>query len=174
MNLKKFLRKERIIWHKHFAPSLIAGVAVAIIALIFKFTAANIVLFASVGASAAILSNIRSHHLTKLHTIIASYVVAIIISLILYFINLKINLPLALNLFLAVFLTSILIFLVNSFHPPAISASASFILFERGLKDLFYLFIAMLVLFIIIRFLTYTLSQHLSVKEFWKEFKREF
>lgn len=174
MNFAKLLRRERLLWHKHFVPSLIAGIAVAIIALIFEFTVSNIVLFASVGASAAILANVHSHHLTKLHTAIVSYVIAIVISLALYFINLRIALPLALNLFLAVFLTSIIIFLVNSFHPPAISASASFFLFERSLMDLLYLFIAILFLFIIIRFLTYILSQHLSVKEFWKEFKREF
>ncbi|KYK26765.1 hypothetical protein AYK26_04800 [Euryarchaeota archaeon SM23-78] len=174
MDVKKFLRKERLIWHKHFVPSLIAGIGVAIIALIFEFSVANIVLFASVGASAAILANIKSHHLTKLHTAIVSYVVAILISFLLYFINLQVRLPLALNLFFAVFLTSILIFLANSFHPPAISASASFFLFERSLLDLFYLFIAILILFIIIRFLTYTISQHLPIKEFWKEFKREF
>ena len=173
MTLKKFLRKERQIWHKHFVPSVIAGVAVAVIALIFEFTVSNIVLFASVGASAAILANVRSHHLSKLHTTIISYVIAIVISLILYFINLEFPLHLALNLFLAVFLTSIIIFLTNSFHPPAISASASFFLFERSLIDLFYLFITILIIFIIVRFLTYTISQHLSIKQFWVEFKKE-
>lgn len=174
MNFNKFLKKEKQIWHKHFGPSLIAGIAVAVIALIFEFTAANIVLFASVGASAAILANVHSHHLTKLRTTIVAYIIAIIISLILYFLNLYLGLSLALNLFLAVFMTSILIFLANSFHPPAISASASFFLFHRGLNDLFYLFIAVIIIFIVIRFLTYTVSQHLSVKNFWKEFAREF
>jgi len=174
MSFKTFLRRERQLWHKHFVPSLIAGVGVAVITLIFEFTVANIVLFASVGASAAILANIRSHHLTKLHTAIVSYVIAILISFLLYFVNLQVRLPLALNLFFAVFLTSILIFLANSFHPPAISAGASFFLFERSLIDLFYLFLAIIILFIIIRFLTYIISQHLPVREFWKEFKREF
>ena len=173
MNFARLLRRERLLWHKHFIPSLIAGIAVAIIALIFEFTAANIVLFASVGASAAILANIRSHHLTKLRTTIIAYIIAIIISLLLYFLNLHFSISLALNLFFAVFLTSMLIFLADSFHPPAISASASFFLFGRGLSDLFYLFIAILVLFIIIRFLTYTISQNLSVKKFWQEFTKE-
>ncbi len=174
MSFSTFLRKERILWHKHFVPSLIAGVAIAVIALIFEFTVSNIVLFASAGASAAILANIHSHHLTKLHTIIISYIVAIIVSLLLYFLNLILSLPLALNLFLVVFLIAIIVFLVNSFHPPAISAGVSFFLFERNLLDLLYLFIAILVLFIIIRFLTYTTSQHLFIKDFWKEFKKEF
>lgn len=174
MNLKGFIKKEKILWHRHFAPSLIAGIGVAVIALIFEFTVSNIVLFASVGASAAILANFRSHHLTKLHTTITSYVVAIIVSLVLFLFNKIIGLPLVINLFLAVFMTAILVFLVNSFHPPAISAGVSFFLFERSLWDLLYLFLAIIILFIIIRFLTYTISQHLSIREFWKEFKREF
>ncbi len=174
MSFKTFIRRERMLWHKHFGPSLIAGLGVALIALVFEFTVSNIVLFASVGASAAILANIHSHYLTKLHTAIVSYAIAIIISLLLYLLNKYIALPLALNLFFAVFFTSIIIFLLNSFHPPAISASASFFLFERSLADLAYLFMAILLLFIIIRFLTYTLSQHLSVREFLSEFKKEF
>lgn len=174
MTLNEFLKRERALWHNHFVPSLIAGVGVAIVALVFEFTVSNIVLFASVGASAAILANVHSHHLTKLHTTIISYAVAIIISLLLYFINTLISLPLALNLFLVVFLVGIVVFLFNSFHPPAISAGVSFFLFERCLLDLLYLFLAIIVLFTIIRFLTYIISQHLAVREFWKEFKKEF
>ena len=174
MSLSTFLRRERQLWHNHFIPSLIAGIGVAVVALLFEFTVSNIVLFASVGASATILANFHSHHLTKLHTTIVSYIIAIIVSLLLYFLNTLIELPLAINLFFVVFLIAIIVFLVNSFHPPAISAGVSFFLFERTLADLFYLFIAILVLFVLIRFLTYTVSQHLSIREFWKEFKKEF
>ncbi|MBU1198761.1 MAG: HPP family protein [Nanoarchaeota archaeon] len=173
MSFKTFLRKKRKLWHKHFVPSLIAGICVAVVTFLFEFTAANIVLFASVGASAAILANFNSHHLTKLHTTITSYVIAIIISLILYGLNLFLNMPLYLNLFFVVFLIGLVIYLADSFHPPAISAGVSFFLFERNLSDLIYLFIAIVVLFILIRFFTYTISQRLPVKDFFVEFKRE-
>ena len=56
MSLQRFINKERLIWHKRFIPSLIAGIAVGIITFFFEMTASNIVMFASLGASAAIIT----------------------------------------------------------------------------------------------------------------------
>lgn len=169
-----FIRRERQLWHKHFIPSFIAGILVAIVSFAFEITVSSIVLFASVGASAIILTNTRSHHLTSLRTAIVAYVIAIVISSLVYITNSVFPLHISVNLFLIVFLVSILLFLSNAFHPPAITASLSFILLQRPLVDLFYLFVAVIVLLILARLATYTFSQHLSLKEFAKELRKSF
>ncbi|MBD3259087.1 hypothetical protein GF371_00485 [Candidatus Woesearchaeota archaeon] len=174
MNIHQWLKKERRLWHKHFVPSLIAGVAVAILTLLFEFNAFNVVLFASVGASAVILANLRSHHLTKLRTAIIAYVIAIIVSTGVFLLNLLHNFDPAFNLFFVIFGIAILLYLLDSFHPPAITAGASFILLERPVIELGYLLIAIIVLLVLVRFAAYIFSQHLPLREFYEEFVREF
>jgi len=174
MNLDQIIQKERILWHRHFIPSLLAGVLVGLISFIYEATVSNIILFASIGASAVILTNSRSHHLTKLHTTIVAYFVTILISSAVYFFNVFIPLHISINIFLLIFLVGLALFLVNAFHPPAITASLSFILLERPLIDLLYLFSAVIILFVLLRLLTYIFSQNLSVKNFIREFTRSF
>jgi len=174
MNLKRLLKRERLLWHRHFIPSVLAGLAVALVSLIYQITVSNIVLFASVGASAAILTNTRSHHLTKLRTTILAYMVSIIISSMVYALNFFLPLHISVNIFLLVFLVGLFLFLLNVFHPPAITASLSFILLERPVFELIYLFFAIIILLIIVRLLTYTISQRLSLREFLKEFRKSF
>ena len=82
--------------------------------------------------------------------------------------------PLSVNLFILVFVVGISLYLVNAVHPPAISASLAFILSEQTILQLLYLFITIIALFILIRLITYTLSQHLTLKKFLHEFKRKF
>ena len=172
MNFDKIIKREKILWHNHFIPSLLAGLLVGLITFLYQATISNILLFSSVGASALILTNSKSHHLTKLRTTIISYFITIIISLGVYYLNKLIVVPLYLNIFLLVFLIGIVMFLANSFHPPAVAAGIAFIVLDRGVIELLYLFFYIIVLLILIRFLVYTLSQHLSVKEFRKEFGR--
>ncbi|MFH1290448.1 MAG: HPP family protein [Nanoarchaeota archaeon] len=172
VKVKTFLRHKRKLWHYHFIPSLIAGLIVALISYVYKLTAFNILLFASVGASAVILTNSRSHHLTKLRTTIIAYLLAVAISSIVYGLNLLIPIHVSINIFILIFLVGLFLFLFDAFHPPAITASLSFILLDRPLFDLIYLFIAIIVLLIIVRLITYVLSQHLPVKEFALEFKK--
>ena len=173
MDIQRLVKRERLVWHKHFIPSLIAGVAVALIALLYEMTISNIILFASVGASAVILTNFRSHHLTKLHTTIMAYIIAVVVSYLIFLINTKLPIPLVGNIFIAVFVVSMCLFLFNAFPPPAITASLSFILLERPPNDLIFLFVAVILLLIAVRFITYVFSQHLSIYAFLKEFKRE-
>lgn len=172
MKPKAFLKKEKKIWHKHFIPSLVAGVAVAFISFILEATLGDIILFASVGASAVILSNSRSHHLTNLRTAIIAYILSIIIAIFLYTINIFINLHISIYIFLIVFLVGISMYLLNAVHPPAISAAIAFILFQKPIIDLLYLIITIFVLLVLIRLITYVLSQHLSIKEFLNEFRK--
>ena len=153
--IKKWIRKEKRLWHKHFIPSLLAGVIVAVLALLFKANLPNIILFGSVGASAAILTNSHSHHLTGLRTSLIGYVIAIIFSGLLYIVNQYIKIDLSINIFLVIFSVTIAQFLMNSFHPPAIGASLSFVLLKQDAGELTSLFVTILILLILVRLFTY-------------------
>jgi CBS-domain-containing membrane protein len=172
MDFKGWMSKEKRIWHAHFLPSLFAGLIVAFLSVIYQMTVANIVLFASVGASATILTNDSHHHLTKLRTTILAYIIAIVISLGVYTMNQYITVHNAINLFLLVFLVALGLFLFDSFHPPAITASLSFILLEHQISDLLYLLLEIILLLIAIRFITYVFRQGLPVKKFLQEFTK--
>ena len=165
---------QKRLWHKHFIPSLLAGLVVAVIALFLDMTAANAVLFASIGASAMILTHSESHHLTKLRSSVIAYFVMIIIAVLLRGLNTLIPLADTVNIFLSVSLVGIAIILADAFHPPAISASLSFALFSQPLLSLFWLFLTVIALLILVRLATYVIHKNLSFKDFLQEFKETF
>lgn len=171
---KDFINKERALWHKHFTPSLIAALIVAVIMAFMRLTLSNVILFSSVAASAFILTHSRSHHLTRLHTTIVAYIIAMLVSGAVYLISLIAGIPLSVHVFIAIFLTAILLYLANAIHPPAVSASLSFVMVETYISGLVWLFFAILILFIMVRLATYVFSQHLSLKNFTYEFTRSF
>lgn len=172
MDWRRFLKKERRIWHKHFLPSLFAAISAALVAFLFKETISGVILFASLGASAFILTNAERHRLTILKTTIKAYMIAIVISLIIFPINLWLELHLSMQIFLLVFLVGISLYLADAVHPPAISGSLSFILFERSLIELLYLFLSIIVLLTLVRLMTYLYHSHLSLSEFFHEFRK--
>ena len=168
MSLIDYLKKERTIWHRRFIPSLIAGIAVAIITFFFEMTASNIVMFASLGASAAILTHKQIHKLTILRTMIFSYLIALIISLIVS--HLPVSFPVA--ALIVVTITTISLYLFDVFHPPAISAALAFIMINGGIWEDVAIFIAVIILLIIVKLLTYAFYyENLEMKKFFKEFR---
>ena len=172
MNLKRMIKSKKILWHNHFWPSVFAGLLVALISFLFEGTLSNILLFASVGASAAILTNSKSHHLTKLYTVVYGYLIAVCVSSGIYLLSRVFLISLQVNLFLIIFLVTLSLYLFNTFHPPAITASISFILAEKSLFDLSWLFLLIICLLIIWRFLVYLFVQKLPLREFETEFKK--
>ncbi|MGM5482820.1 MAG: HPP family protein [Nanobdellota archaeon] len=173
MNWRNFIKKERKIWHKHFVPSLFAALSAAFVAFLFQKTISGVILFASLGASAFILTNAERHRLTMLKTTIKAYIIAIIISIIIYPLNQIFKLTLSTEIFLLVFFVGISLYLANAVHPPAISGSLSFILFERSLIELFYLFLSIIVLLTLVRIMTYIFNRNFKIKEFFHEFKKD-
>jgi CBS-domain-containing membrane protein len=168
MSLIDYLKKERTIWHKRFIPSLIAGISVAIITFFFEMTASNIVMFASLGASAAILTQKQIHKLTILRTVILSYLIALIISLIVS--HIPVSFPIA--ALLVVTLTTIGLYLFDIFHPPAISAALAFIMINGGIWEDITIFIAVIILLIIVKILTYAFYyENLEMHKFFQELK---
>ena len=169
---ERFLKKERRIWHSHFLPSLGAALAAALVTLVFKATLSNVILFASIGASAFILTNAQKHHLTKLNTTVRAYIIAIAISALVYFLNQVVPLHLSFNIFMLVFLVGLGEYSFDAIHPPAISASLSFVLLQRPPQDLIYLFLTIFGILVIVRLSVYLYSQHLTVNEFMHEFRK--
>jgi len=148
--LNDWVKKERVIWHRRFGPSLIAGIAVALITLFFEMTAPNIVLLASLGASAAILTHKQIRRLNILRTVIFAYLISLSVSLLIGFLGDLFSLPFSLIVLLTVTFVTISIYLFNVFHPPVVAASLSFIMFKSGLWELIMIFTSVLVLLVLI------------------------
>lgn len=162
-----------MVWHKRFIPSLITGISIAIITFFFEITASNIVMFASLGASAAILTHKYINRLNILRTVIISYLIALTFSVIIYIVNLYYPMPFPINALLAVTLTTLSLYLFNVFHPPAISASLAFLLLHGSLINRFLVFGSVLVLLIIVKVLTYAFYyEHLEMHKLYLEFKK--
>ncbi len=169
MNIKKIFKKERKIWHEHFIPGVLAGVLVALISEFFKMSGSNIALFASIGASAVILTHEYRHHLTMLRTIIGSYILAGLVGIGL--LHVEIAHPVRIGL--AIIAITMILYSVNLFHPPAISAGLAILLYDRELLSLVYVLLVTLAAFIILRFFIYVFRHRLEVKEFMHEFLHE-
>ncbi|MFP4424780.1 MAG: hypothetical protein ACLFP2_06165 [Candidatus Woesearchaeota archaeon] len=116
MDLQKFLKREKKIWHRRFVPSLAAALLAGFISYVIDFTLSNVVLFASVGALAFILTNTKHHHLATLSTTILAYTIALIISSLVYMANQYYLLHMSINIFLLVFFVGISLYLMRSIH----------------------------------------------------------
>ena len=166
----KILSRSSLFWHKIFFQSLIAGMAVAFITLLFEYSLPEILLFSSVAGSSLILAHEGTHHLSKLHTILSSYIFAGLSVIFVTLLRNFVNLSQTIAIFLVIFLSCYLVLLFDVVHPPAISAAFSFFYFEMTVLDLSCLFLFLALLFIAIRLLTYLFSHHLTTKAFYEEF----
>ncbi len=172
MGFQQLWEEEKYLWHKHFIPSVIAGIAVAVMAYVQEQTVSNIVLIASIGSSTMILTNAASHHLVKLRTALGSYSVAAIIAVLIQLYTQVVPLSTPVVVAFSVFFSGMAIYLLNMVHPPAISVAVSFVLTDTASLTFLSLFPAILLFFIIVRLLAYLISQHLSLRRFLDEFKR--
>ena len=172
MSWHSWFTKERRIWHKRFIPSLVTGLAVAIITLFFELTTSNIVLFSSLGASAAIMTHNKIHELNILRTVISSYLIALVVSL-LVGTGITLGLNSELGVMITVCVTLILLYLFDIFHPPAVSASLAFLILEGGFAERIYIFFAVIILLIITKLLTYLFFyENLELRKFHLEFRK--
>jgi len=150
MSFSEWLKKERLVWHKRFIPSLIAGISVALISLFFSITTTNVVLFASLGSSAVILTHKQIHKLGILRTVIISYFIALIVSLVLKLLLQKFDFSFSVAFLVAVTLTTLIIYLADVFHPPAVAASLAFIMMDSSFIETIVIFFSVIVLLIVI------------------------
>ena len=168
--MAKNKKEARYFWHEYFLPALIAGIGVGVVAYFFEMNSANLLMFASVGASAVTISHKYRHHLTTLRTTILAYLAGCIISLFIGMVGINLNLAIPIRVFLVVASVSFAILYFNIFHPPAVSASVSFIVLHRNPSELVFLLTSIIILLIIIRLFIYVWYEHLSLKDFIHEF----
>ncbi len=127
MDFHKWLKRRRTIWHERFIPSLIAGLAVAILTFFFSMTTSNLVLFSCLGASAAILTHYKVNKINILSTVILSYFLALIVSSLTSALSVLFNFSLNIEVMIAVTLTTMGLYLFDIFHPPSVASSIAFL-----------------------------------------------
>lgn len=174
MDKKGVKKKERLIWHSHFQPALILGMAIIVSALLFDFlSGAGIIMLASIAASAVILTHKYRHHLTTLGTITSAYILGSILAIILIILLRLGYTPINAQVFIVLFVIGGLLYWLNLFHPPAVAFAMAFTIFERGIISYLFVLFAVIVLFIIVRLAIYIVHEHLTIKDFVYEFIRE-
>ncbi len=171
MSFKTWLKRRRTIWHERFIPSLIAGLAVAILTFFFSMTTSNLVLFSCLGASAAILTHYKVNKINILSTVILSYFLALIVSSLTSALSVLFSFSLNIEVMIAVTLTTMGLYLFDIFHPPSVASSIAFLTFEGHFYDKLLVFISVIILLVIIKFLTYAFYyERLEMKKFHHEF----
>jgi len=171
MDLKKWLKRRRIIFHERFASSLIAGLAVAVLTYFFSVSTSNLVLFSCLGASAAILTHYKRSKINILSSVILSYLLALIVSSLTILFTGYFSLGLNFEVMIAVTFTTMGLYLFDIFHPPAVASSIAFLTFDGAFSDKFLILISVIILLVIVKFLTYAFYyERLEMRKFHHEF----
>jgi hypothetical protein len=162
------------LWHEYYDVAFLAAIALIIIFYsVNMFLGAGIVMLASVGATLVILTHRHRRHLTKIGTVTAAYLVSGILAIVLtYLLSLGFT-PLNRQIFIIMALTGYALYWLNIFHPPAIFFAASLIIYPLGVLPFVLVLFASIILFIIIRMAVYVWHDHLSLKDYMKEFISE-
>ena len=150
MNWGKFVEHERQIWHDRFFPSLIAALAVLIITLVLQRSGFDIVLLTSIASSIVILTNKYKNRLTMLGTAIYSYIIAAVVGFIFLSIERFFNLSIVPISFLTIVTITLLIYLLDVFHPPAVGIALGIVVYQgTAINLLLILAVTFLVFFVI-------------------------
>ncbi len=161
---------------KVLVHSIIAGLSVALLALFLtkSLSQGGLILFASVAATAGVMCHFPKSKSNSLRSVILSYACAIIISILIWQGIQMYNTSLVLASFLAVFSVSVMFYIFDIFHPPAISAVMGFLLYnDQQLHHLLVLFVSLIGLLIILKLLWYIYAEELQIEHFVKEFTQK-
>lgn len=176
---KQFFKVER---ESRLLSSLIngvmAGAAVAMVAWLMATVEGgeerNLLLFACLGSSAAAVVFTPLSQSNSLRSIVISYVSSAIVCAILYPLHERALLSLTVECFLAVTLTTSMIRLAGTLHPAAVGAALAFILYDRDIRSLMLLLLAIIGLLTIVKMLVYIYREELTFRDFHREFRRSF
>ena len=152
--------------------SAMAGLAVALVSILFRLSSDGLLLFASLGASAAVMGYFPKSRMNSVRTIVISYVLVILVSMVCLYLSNNFGLGLATMMFLAVFLSTSSMMFCDAFHPPAISASLGFMLMTAAPFYLIIMLACVISLIVMIKFLYYIHLEELEVEEFVREFTK--
>lgn len=170
-NLFDVMEIKRTVAEK-LVPSLIAGISVMVVFYFFKLKNAGFeLLFAALGSSAFLISVSPHAESAKLRNVLIGYFYGGIFGIVGEQL-LAHGAPLYLSAFVAVFLTSLFMLISKSPHPPAAGAALSFVIYRRASAELLTLYLAILLLIVVGKFLVYAYRKELPVREFKREFSR--
>jgi hypothetical protein len=170
MSFHDLIQKERAVWHDRFIPSMIAAFAVFVITLVLQFSGFDIVLLTSISASIVILTSEKWHRLTVLGTSFYAYLLGYMVGFLFRWVNMQFQPSLAVLSFLTISTITLLIYMVNVFHPPAVGIALGIVLYQGSMANLLFILLVTIVLFIIVKGFMYFYYEHLK----WKKFHREF
>ncbi|MEO2008627.1 MAG: HPP family protein [Pirellulaceae bacterium] len=160
-------------WLASAINGAIAGASVALVAWLVTTThEGDMLLFACLGSSAASVVFAPVAKSNSLRTIICAYVIASLTCLVLFPIR-EFTYP-PVQCFLAVALPVTFMRWMDSMHPAAIGASLAFIIYDRDVKLIILLLLAILGLLTIVKVLAYIYLEELKFKDFGREFRREY
>jgi CBS-domain-containing membrane protein len=153
----------------------IAGAAVALIAwLVSNMHEGDLLLFACLGSSAASIVFAPLAKNNSLRSIIGAYMIAAAGCFLLFPLENHKVLALPLLSFLAVFVPIMLMRLADCMHPAAIGSALAFVIYERDIKSLLMLLLAIVILLTVVKIFVYVYLEDLVFRDFWKEFRREY
>lgn len=176
---QEFFRIERKNgWAAGCINGLIAGTAVGLVAWLVTALdvqqESNLLLFACLGSSSASMVFAPLAKSNSLRTIIAAYLIASLVCVVLYFINEAADFPLPLQCFVAVTLSITIMRLSDAMHPAAVGSAMAFIIYNREIKSLLLLLLAILGLLILVKMLAYIYLEELEFRRFPREFRRAY
>ena len=162
-------------WLASLINGCIAGAAVALVSwLVTSLQEGDILLFACLGSSAASVVFAPLSKNNSLRTIILAYVIASLVCVLLFPLHREAIVPFPIQCFLAVALPISIMRLTDSMHPAAIGSALSFIFYDRDIRSLTMLLLAILGLLTIVKILAYVYLEDLRFKDFGREFSRKF
>lgn len=151
-------------------PSLIAGLTVLVIFYFFAQSGpGSELLFAALGSSAFLICAFPDIRTAKLRNVLMGYFYGGVFGLSSAYL-LQYSIPVYLSAFMAVFLTSFFMLISRGSHPPAVGAALAFVIYRRTTLELFVLYIAILILMIVAKFLVYVYRKEMHIGEFKHEF----
>lgn len=156
---------------------IIAGIAVAVVVWLMstiEFEERNVLLFACLGSSAAAVVFSPLSRNNSLRSIVVSYLTSAGVCLLLYPIHQQQLLPIEAECFLAVGLTTFAMRLTDTLHPAAVGAALAFLIYNRDIRALMLLLLAIIGLLTIVKMLVYIYRQELTFRDFHREFRRDF
>lgn len=170
MDIHKFIQKEREIWHDRFVPSIIAAIAVLIITIVLQKSGFDIVLLTTIASSIVILTNQHIHKLTVIGTTIYAYIVATLVGLLFIYLRERFVLSTPAVSFLTITTITLVIYLFNVFHPPAVGIALGIVLYKGTLVSLLFILSITIVLFVVLKMVMYMYYEHLHLAKFQNEF----
>jgi CBS-domain-containing membrane protein len=162
-------------WLAGAVNGAIAGAAVALVAwLVTTLQEGDLLLFACLGSSASSVVFAPLAKNNSLRTIILAYAIAALVCLLLLPIHRHELLPVPLQIFLAVGIPVTVMRLSDTMHPAAIGSALAFIIYDRDMKSLLMLLVAIIGLLTIVKLLAYIYLEDLQFRQFGREFTRRY